>query len=63
MTGGEEAAGRIAALEARVFPAVMIWEPARSITGNWEAQGRDWTVVEASAAAFWDALKARLGHG
>lgn len=53
-------AKRIRELECLAPPDVMVWRPASSASGNWEAMGDGWTIVEESPSAFCDALEARL---
>jgi hypothetical protein len=55
-----EAADRIAMLEARCFPSVMIWPPELSASGQWEALGKGWLIKEADPGEFHDKLKATL---
>ncbi len=55
-----EIARRITELESRAWPDVMIWKPASSISGQWEALGDGWEITEASPVKFADALEKRL---
>jgi len=55
MTGLTEADAirRIGELDSLWFPAVMVWDPGTSASGNWEAMGDDGRVIEGkSPVAF-----------
>lgn len=57
----EETAARVAWLEARCFPQVMIWDPATSASGNWEAMSDDgWLIEEEEPSRFCDLLEDHL---
>jgi GntR family transcriptional regulator len=60
VTGPEAIARRIALLESRVFPDVMIWGPDTSASGKWEALGDGWSIEERNALVFCRRLEARL---
>jgi hypothetical protein len=53
-------ARRITELEHRAPPDVMVWKPTTSASGEWEAMGDGWTIVEANPAVFADKLAAKL---
>ncbi len=57
---GHSIARRFAALEARSWPDVMIWKPASSVSGMWEALGDGWEVISADPVEFADELEKRL---
>lgn len=52
---------RIAVIEARCFPSVMIWDPATSASGAWEAMGGGWLIKEKDPAGFYRLLREKLG--
>jgi hypothetical protein len=56
-----EIAARLARLEARSWPSVMIWKPLVSISGMWEAAGPDWVIIEEDPVKFADELARRIG--
>ena len=55
-----DVARRIADLERRAQPDVMVWKPATSASGMWEAAGDGWEIIEASPSVFADLLAERL---
>jgi hypothetical protein len=56
-------ARRITELERRAPADVMVWGPATSASGKWEAMGKDWEIIEESPSAFHDRLRDRLAGG
>jgi hypothetical protein len=56
-------ARRITELERRGQPDVMVWKPATSASGMWEAAGDGWEIAEESPSVFADLLAARLAGG
>lgn len=55
-------ADRISELERRALPAAMVWTPLQSASGNWEAAGPDWEIIEASPVAFAERLAGKLAE-
>lgn len=58
----DEAARRIARIEARCFPRVMVWDPDTSVSGHWEAMGHGWLIEEEDPARFYDQVRWRVGE-
>ena len=56
----EDAARRIAALEAR-NPDIMIWPPDGSVSGEWEALGDDWLITDRDPCQFYGRVVRTLG--
>jgi len=55
-----EIARRITALECQAPPDVMVWKPTTSASGEWEAMGDGWAIIEADPVKFADELARRL---
>lgn len=55
-------ARRIRELECLAPADVMVWKPTNSASGNWEAMGDGWTIVEESPSVFADELARRLAR-
>lgn len=53
-------AARLAELEARAFPAALVYSPLQSVSGKWEAVGDGWTIIEDSPVVFAGKLAKRL---
>ncbi len=52
-------ARRITALETS-NPDLMIWKPAQSVSGNWEAMGNGWTIEDPDPSRFYDRVSEQL---
>jgi hypothetical protein len=51
---------RVADLERRGWPDIMVWNPLRSASGKWEACGEGWDIVEDDPGTFCARLEAKL---
>jgi hypothetical protein len=53
-----EIARRLVQIESRY--GVMVWNPQVSASGDWEAAGDGWQIIEASLASFMLRLERQL---